>query len=54
MATADFNGDGFPDVVTTDSTQNRLGSAGSGDGTFQPAVNYTVPQPRNRCGRFQP
>jgi hypothetical protein len=50
IATGDFNGDGIPDLVTTNACGNSpncaMGSAsvllGKGDGTFQPAVNYPV------------
>jgi hypothetical protein len=47
MATGDFNHDGLLDVVTTDNSRTLSVLLGNGDGTFQPAVNYTVPQPKN-------
>src|ERR1700687_6227063 len=47
MATGDFNRDGLLDVVTTDNNNTVSVLLGNGDGTFQPAVSYTVPQPKN-------
>jgi hypothetical protein len=43
MATGDFNRDGLLDVVTTDNNNTVSVLLGNGDGTFQRAVNYTVP-----------
>ncbi len=48
LATADFNGDGHADLVTTNGySQNGPPSAvnillGNGDGTFDPAIHYNV------------
>jgi FG-GAP-like repeat len=36
---ADFNGDGKPDLLTSDGTMNL----GNGDGTFSPGTNVTLP-----------
>ena len=36
---ADFNGDGKPDLLTSDGTMNL----GNGDGTFTPGTNVTLP-----------
>ena len=47
MVTADFNRDGMLDVVTSDNNNSVSVLLGNGDGTFQPAVNYTVPAPKN-------
>jgi hypothetical protein len=48
ITVADFNGDGVPDLaVTYGASTSQTGTVaillGNGDGTFQPAVNYTVP-----------
>ena len=41
VATGDFNGDGKPDVVWTDSDMNAVGELlGDGDGTFQATAQY--------------
>src|SRR5262249_2645874 len=41
VATADFNGDGIPDLVTANlNSQNVSVLLGNGDGSFRPAVNY--------------
>ena len=38
VAVGDFNGDGIPDLVTTDQSSNTVSVLlGAGDGTFQPA-----------------
>jgi hypothetical protein len=42
VAVADLNGDGFPDLVTVNSTGTVSVLIGNGDGTFQPAVSYRV------------
>ncbi len=43
VATGDFNGDGFMDVVTENYYGNSVSVLlGNGDGTFQPAVSYGV------------
>src|SRR5262249_47836996 len=48
IVTADFNRDGFPDLVVAntgppDGSMSSLSSlAGNGDGTFQPAANFDV------------
>ena len=44
MATADFNGDGIPDLATSDVGSGVLAiSLGNGDGTFQQSGSYPVP-----------
>ena len=46
LATADFNHDGITDVVVTSSAANKVSVLiGNGDGTFQPAVNYSLQNP---------
>jgi hypothetical protein len=43
VAVGDFNGDGFPDVVTADSGSNSVSILlGSGNGGFTPAANSPV------------
>jgi Bacterial Ig-like domain (group 3)/FG-GAP-like repeat len=43
IATADFNGDGFADLVVTNSGNNTVSVLlGVGDGTFQSQVTYAV------------
>jgi hypothetical protein len=41
VATADFNGDGKPDLIVANFSSNNISVLlGKGDGTFQAAVNY--------------
>ncbi|HEX7893706.1 MAG TPA: VCBS repeat-containing protein, partial [Terriglobales bacterium] len=43
IATGDFNGDGIVDAAVTSSGTNTVSILlGTGDGNFQPAVNYPV------------
>jgi hypothetical protein len=43
VASGDFNGDGFPDRAVVNSGNDSVSILlGTGDGNFQPAVNYTV------------
>src|SRR5277367_1849326 len=43
MASGDFNGDGFPDKAVANVGSNSVSILlGTGDGNFQPAVNYMV------------
>ena len=43
VAAADFNGDGFADIVTENYSGGTISVLlGHGDGTFQPAVSYSV------------
>src|SRR5438105_671342 len=45
IVTADFNGDGIPDVGSVDRYENQIGvSLSNGDGTFQPTQIYNVGQ----------
>ena len=42
-AVADLNGDGRPDIVTTNSADNTVSVLlGNGDGTFQPQQTFAV------------
>jgi len=42
-AVGDFNGDGIPDLATANLYSNNIGVLlGKGDGTFQPAQNYSA------------
>jgi uncharacterized protein (TIGR03437 family) len=44
IVTADFNGDGVPDLAVSDTASQVLAiSLGNGDGTFKPAATYPVP-----------
>src|SRR5450755_3042002 len=44
MVTADFNGDGYSDLAVANSASASVSvMLGNGDGTFQPAVNYALP-----------
>src|SRR5215471_8757254 len=46
IVTADFNGDGIPDVGSVNRYGNQVGvSLGNGDGTFQPIQIYNVSGP---------
>src|ERR1035441_5626185 len=43
IGSGDFNGDGFPDRAVVNSGNDSVSILlGTGDGNFQPAVNYTV------------
>ncbi len=43
LATGDLNGDGFQDIVTANSSSNRVSVLlGNGDGTFRNPSNYVV------------
>ncbi|HEX8524415.1 MAG TPA: VCBS repeat-containing protein, partial [Tepidisphaeraceae bacterium] len=43
VASKDVNGDGRPDIVTANSTANKVSIIlNTGDGTFAAATNYTV------------
>src|ERR1043166_5506454 len=45
ILTADFNGDGIPDVGSVDRYENQIGiTLGNGDGTFQPTQIYNAGQ----------
>jgi Bacterial Ig-like domain (group 3)/FG-GAP-like repeat len=44
---ADFNGDGFPDIVVTDDTYSFVYMKGFGDGSFRAAVDYYSPTTDN-------
>jgi hypothetical protein len=51
VVVGDFNGDGNFDVVTAD--QNDLSILpGNGDGTFQPARNFSLPQVRDQGSTY--
>jgi uncharacterized protein (TIGR03437 family) len=43
LASADFNGDGFADLVLSQLNGGVTAEIGKGDGTFQPAFTYTLP-----------
>src|SRR5690349_24105213 len=46
IVTADFNGDGIPDMGSVDRYGDQVGvSLGNGDGTFQPIQIYNVSGP---------
>jgi len=42
IATGDFNGDGYPDLVISNHYQNLAVLDGKGDGTFKPPVMYAT------------
>jgi hypothetical protein len=47
LVTMDVNGDGKPDLVAMDGKENKIGVLlGRGDGTFDEATGYDVPQGR--------
>lgn len=50
LAVGDLNGDGFPDIATTDVNEIFYVFINNGDGTFRPAVEYNGPSPAGGFG----